>query len=200
MGHETFTVDFDEIFKQPEYEDTDMYIDILKLTPEMILEKFGQPDVIWCSPPCQSFSVAAIGRNWTKDGDTYTPKTESAILSMKIVQHTLYLLKELKPKYYFIENPRGMLRKMDFMQELERYTVTYCQYSTDLPLEQRRMKPTDIWTNHPDPQFEPPCKNGAPCHVAAPRGSSTGTQGLKNAIERARIPEDLCKHIVKICE
>lgn len=62
------------------------------------------------------------------------------------------------------------------------------------------MKPTDIWTNHPDPQFKPMCKNGAPCHAPAPRGSKTGTQGLKGAAARAVIPHALCEHIAEICE
>jgi hypothetical protein len=61
------------------------------------------------------------------------------------------------------------------------------------------MKPTDIWTNHPDPQFKPPCKNGAPCHEAAPRGSQTGTAGIKDKLMRAKIPAELCKHIAEIC-
>jgi hypothetical protein len=61
------------------------------------------------------------------------------------------------------------------------------------------MKPTDIWTNHPNPKFKPQCKRGMPCHEAAPRGSQTGTQGLQNAIEKARIPEELCIHIEKLC-
>ncbi len=62
------------------------------------------------------------------------------------------------------------------------------------------MKPTDIWTNHPNPKFKPRCHNGDPCHDPAPRGSQTGTQGLKGAMERARIPEGFCDHIVDICE
>lgn len=62
------------------------------------------------------------------------------------------------------------------------------------------MKPTDLWTNHPNPNFLPMCKNGQPCHESAPRGSKTGTQGLKCKVDRSRIPEDLCKHIVKISE
>ena len=62
------------------------------------------------------------------------------------------------------------------------------------------MKPTDIWTNHPNPNFKPMCKNGDPCHVAAPRGSKTGTQGLKGSKERSVIPQQLCEHIVSICE
>ena len=83
---------------------------------------------------------------------------------------------------------------MDFMQDLPRYTVTYCQYGD------KRMKPTDIWTNHPNPNFLPMCKNGDKCHESAPRGSRTGTQGLQNSAERAIIPEALCEHIVEICE
>ena len=83
---------------------------------------------------------------------------------------------------------------MNFMKGLPRYTVTYCQYG------ETRMKPTDLWTNHPNPQFKPMCKNGDSCHEAAPRGSKTGTQGRKNAKERSRIPKLLCEHIVDICE
>lgn len=89
---------------------------------------------------------------------------------------------------------------MDFIRELPRYTVTYCQYELDKPVSERRMKPTDIWTNHPKPEFKPPCKNGDKCHAAAPRGSRTGTQAQKNAKEKGIIPEALCKHIVEICE
>lgn len=90
-----------------------------------------------------------------------------------------------------------MLRKMTFMQkynEAGRYTVAYCQYGDD------RQKPTDIWTNHPEPNFKPMCKRGAPCHVSAPRGSRTGTQGRKSYLEKSMIPEDLCKYIVEIVE
>ena len=83
---------------------------------------------------------------------------------------------------------------MDWIQDFPRYTITYCQYG------ETRMKPTDIWTNHPDPKFKPACKNGDTCHVSAPRGARTGTQGLKGAIERSKIPVDFCRHIVDICE
>ena len=83
---------------------------------------------------------------------------------------------------------------MAFMQGLPRYTVTYCQYG------ERRQKPTDIWTNYKNPDFKSPCKRGAPCHDAAPRGPKTGTQALKNAKEKAKIPVLLCEYIVDICE
>lgn len=66
-------------------------------------------------------------------------------------------------------------------------------------LKKERMKPTDIWTNHPDPGFKPPCHYGDPCHNKAPRGTKLGTQAIKGSMDRARIPEQLCEHIVEIC-
>ena len=189
-GHKCYTIDNNEYFRDT----TSLIIDILKVTPEMIIKEFGKPDIIWASPPCTAFSVASIGCHWTGGKNAYVPKTEFAELSKKIVIHTIELIKALKPKFWFIENPRGVLRKMPFMQELPRYTVTYCQYGDT------RMKPTDIWTNHRYPRFKPMCHNGDHCHVSAPRGSKTGTQGLKNNIIRSIIPQELCKHIVDISE
>jgi hypothetical protein len=34
-------------------------------------------------------------------------------------------------------------------------------------------------------------------HEAAPRGSRTGTQGLKGNYDRSKIPQQLCEDIVK---
>ena len=61
------------------------------------------------------------------------------------------------------------------------------------------MKPTDIFTNYPNPNFKQPCKNGDKCHQSAPRGSRTGTQGLSNSIIRSEIPKELCDYIASIC-
>lgn len=122
------------------------------------------------------------------------PKSEFAKISDELLEHTKYLIERLRPELWFIENPVGGMRKVDIMQMLPRYTITYCQYGDN------RRKPTDIWTNCKDPQFKPMCKNGAPCHVSAPRGSKTGTQGLKNSIERARIPVEFCEHIYALCK
>lgn len=190
-GHEVFSVEWDKKF-----ENIDLYEDVLNVTAKDILEKFGQPDVIWASPDCTTYSVSAISHHRRKNPETgnLDSITEYATFCDTVNNHVLELIKELKPTYYFIENPRGAMRKMVWMQKIPRYTVTYCQYG------ERRMKPTDIWTNHPDPRFKPPCKNGAPCHDAAPRGSRTGTQALKGSVERSKIPVALCRHIVDICE
>ncbi len=190
-GHEVFSIEWNK-----DFENIDLYDDIMNVTAEMIIEKFGHPDVIWASPDCTTFSIAAISHHRRKNSETgnLDPVSDYAKFCDKVDQHVLDLIRELKPKYYFIENPRGGMRKMTWMQGLPRYTVTYCQYGD------KRMKPTDIWTNHPDPQFKPPCHNGDKCHEAAPRGSKTGTQGLNGSIDRSRIPSKLCEHIVEICE
>lgn len=189
-GHEVYSVEWNK-----DFEDIDLYADILTVTAEQILNEFGRPDVIWASPDCTTYSVSAISKHRRKEPNgNLRPVTEYAEFCDLVNRHVVELIKLLKPKYYFIENPVGGLRKMDFMQDLPRYTVTYCQYG------ERRQKPTDIWTNHPNPNFKPMCKRGAPCHDAAPRGSSTGTQALKNAREKAKIPVLLCQHIVEICE
>ncbi len=148
------------------------------------------PDIIWASPPCTCFSVASIGKHWNKDR---TPKSENAKKALILLSHTIELIEELKPIYYFIENPRGMMRKLPMMSIFPiRNTVTYCQYGD------KRMKPTDIWTNCFSWKPKPPCKNGDSCHVSAPRGSRTGTQGM-SLIEKWHIPHDLLYEILRAC-
>lgn len=189
-GHEVFSIEWDK-----QHENIDWYEDISKVTAQDILEKFGKPDVIWASPDCTSYSIAAISHHRTREDDgNLTPKSDYAKFCDKVNQHVINLIKELNPTYYFIENPRGGMRKMRFMKDLPRYTVWYCTYGDT------RAKPTDLWTNHPNPKFKLPCHNGNKnCHhESAPRGSKTGTQGLAK-VDRSRIPDELCKHIVKIC-
>lgn len=189
-GHEVFSVEWDK-----DFENIDLYKDIYNLTAGEIIEKFGRPDIIWASPDCSSYSIAAISHHRRKEENgNLAPISDYAKFCDRVNEHMLDLILTLSPSYWFIENPRGGMRKMDFMHGLPRYTITYCQYGDS------RMKPTDIWTNHPDPRFKPMCHNGDPCHIAAPRGSKTGTQGLKGAKERSVIPPLLCKHIVDICE
>lgn len=172
------------------YENINYAVDILQFDIHNVPFK---PDIIWASPPCTTFSVASLGHHWTGGKKGYIPKTENALLGIEIAQATLNIINQFNPKFWFIENPRGLLRKMPFMLSLKRHTVTYCQYGDN------RMKPTDIWTNSNLWQPRPMCKNGDTCHTAAPRGSNTGTQGKKNAYERSKIPNELCIEILKSC-
>lgn len=150
------------------------------------------PDIIWASPPCTSYSIAAIShhRDGQKPRTPFAEKSDRMIAKVHdIIDHFIAINPDL---VYFIENPRGMLRKMDFMRRhVIRRCVTYCQYGDN------RMKPTDIWTNTLVWNPRPMCKNGSPCHEAAPRGSKTGTQGLKGNYQRSKIPNELCLEILQ---
>jgi hypothetical protein len=184
LGWEVFSSDFEA------FEGIDYQIDILKFDVSKVPFK---PDIIWASPPCTGFSVAAIGRNWEKTETDAIPKTDTARLGIELVKKTIEIIEHFQPQYFFIENPRGMLRKLEIVQRFKRQGVTYCQYGDD------RMKPTDIWTNSDKWIPRPMCKNGDSCHISAPRGSSTGTQGLANAYERSKIPKELCLEILQSC-
>ena len=190
-GHEVYSIEWDKNF-----ENIDWYEDIGKITAQDIIERFGKPDVIWASPDCSSFSIAAISHHRRKNLETgnLDPVSDYAKFCDKVDQNVLKLIKDLNPTYYWIENPVGGLRKMIWMQDIPyRYTTTYCQWG------EKRMKLTDLFTNYPNAYF-PRCKNGDPCHESAPRGSKTGTQGLKSSKERSVIPDRLCDYIVKLCE
>ena len=182
LGHEVFSSDIND------FPGIDYLCDILMFD---IKQMPFQPDMVWASPPCTGFSVAAIGHHWTGGRGAYIPKTETAKLGIQLLRETLRIIDEINPKVWFIENPRGLMRKMPELEGRHRNTVTYCQYGDT------RMKPTDIWTNSRTWNPRPMCKNGAPCHEAAPRGSRTGTQGLKGNYERSKIPNDLCIEIIK---
>jgi len=168
--------------------------DVRELTAREIIDVLGgRPTVIWASPPCTAFSVAAISRNW----ENRMPKSDKAYLGMELLAHTLRLIIQLKPEKWYIENPRGMMRTLPIMEFLPRRTFTFCQYGDNA------QKPTDVWTNvhvfHPRK-----CSPGAPCHDAQPRGYrkkletgayKKGTQGKANAKERGTLPPKFCEEV-----
>jgi site-specific DNA-cytosine methylase len=198
-GHKVLSVELNPVFTLPPYNYDQWTMSVADLkADEIISELGGAPDIVWASPLCTTHSIAAISthRQQGEDGLLY-PKSDKAKEHDLLLLKTLKLIQELKPKYWFIENPRGGMRKSPLMQGMMyRYTVTYCSYGDS------SMKPTDIWTNHPNPEFKEMCFNGnTNCHhQPAPRGSKTGTQGKKGNLERSIIPKELCKHIVKLCE
>jgi len=190
--HEVFTVEINPEFKP------DLCKDIMEVTADEILEKFGRPDIIWASPPCTTFSVASLRHYWING----KPKNEKTLHGIAIVMKTIDLIRQLNPRFFIIENPRGMLRKQDFMKYLPRDTVTYCQYGA------KTQKPTDLWNNL-NHDFRPMCKPGSKCHEAASRGSRKGIQGINNSfsnmgsrgkVMRAVVPSELCLEILQLAE
>ena len=186
LGMNVFSVDWEK------YKDIDLCIDVAKLKKEDVP---FIPDVVWASPDCTTYTIAAISthRNGTE------PKSEYANKCDITNQHFISLIKEwldINPNMvFFIENPRGMFRKMPFIQEFNRHTIWYCQYGD------KRAKPTDIWTNSKNWMPRPICWNGNKnCHhEKAPRGSKTGTQGKNGSYERSKIPNKLALEILKSC-
>ena len=183
FGYETKTLDNEDQFN------ADFTMDIMDFDVSMLGDY--KPDIIWASPPCQKFSVASFSTHWNPNR---VPKNENTVKAMDMVKKTVKIIQELNPKYFYIENPRGVLRKLDIITKHNfiRNTIWYCQYGDE------RAKPTDIWTNDYLWRPKPVCKNGnRDCHhQPAPRGSRTGTQGLKNAYERSKVPEKLCEEII----
>ena len=57
LGYQVFSSDLIN-FEKIDYVTSILDFDINKVP--------FQPDIIWASPPCTAFSVAAIGKNWTK--------------------------------------------------------------------------------------------------------------------------------------
>ncbi len=184
LGYQVFSVDWKPYDK----------IDFVGDVQNMVIQDVPFiPDAVWGSPDCTTYSIAACSTHRT---NSIEPKSEYAKKCDAVNQHFIYMIKEwlaINPNLvFFIENPRGMLRKMPFMQEFQRHTIWYCKYGDD------RAKPTDIWTNSKIWQPRPMCHNGnKDCHhQPAPRGSKTGTQGRKGSYQRSMIPEELCYEIL----
>jgi len=194
FGHDTFCIEFDKRFE------CDLHADIMHVEPYMLPARFRTPDVVWASPPCKGFSVCTIGRYWRKVGDTGVPKHPVSIASHALLRRTFWLIMELNPAAFIIENPMGMMRKVLPASVLPRFEVTYCQYLQHLPPEERHMKPTDLFSSLTTWTPRPKCKPGDKCHAPAPRGSKTGTQGKKDWLERSKVPDALCLEVMRACE
>lgn len=103
-GHEVYSVEWNK-----DFENIDLYADIGTVTAEDIISKFGRPDIIWASPDCTTYSIAAISHHRKKNEKTgnLDPVSDYAKFCDTVNKHVLDLIKELNPKYFFIENPRG---------------------------------------------------------------------------------------------
>ena len=112
--------------------------------------KIYQPedfDIIWASPPCDTFSnlrKSWIGRKLKcHHGEVCTKEliqNDIDTIGLPILRKTEEIIDYLKPKYYFIENPQTGQMK-DYITK-PFYDVDYCKYA-DWGYKKR----TRVWTN-----------------------------------------------------
>lgn len=93
------------------------------------------PTIIWASPPCQSYSVAAGGKHRTKDD--MRPKTPEGVLGLKLLNKTVEIIQHflgLNPSMkYYLENPDGLMKYEPILTTLTGHMkmVSYCKYGFD---------------------------------------------------------------------
>lgn len=135
-GHSVTTLDIEPKFKP------DICADILSIDS---ISKLGTFDIILASPPCQAFSKAAGNTNFDTAEDTRQlyPKKKASVRSVAIAWHTIYLLYASDARFFVIENPMGLLRRIIGRPQAE---IAQCAYGLDYK------KPTDLWGRLP-PSF-----------------------------------------------
>lgn len=178
------------------FDGVDHVADILDLA----MSSIPRADGALASPDCTAFSVASLGKHWTGGTRAYIPKTPKAHNRMALVHQVVAFMEALVARddmaFGMIENPRGMLRKLQILDRYDHAQVSYCRYG-DI-----RMKPTDLWGVPKFPSTWVPremCHNGNPDHEAAPRGAKTGTQGLEKQA-RSHMPYDLSLEVCLAAE
>lgn len=113
-GHEVISVEWDKNF-----ENINEYCDIGTLTAEYLTEKYGKFDIIWASPDCSSYSIAAISHHRRKNEETgnLDPYSDYAKFCDNVNKNVKKLIEDLKPKYYFTEKP-----KMEYFEWVDKKT------------------------------------------------------------------------------
>ena len=103
----------------------------------------GYFDIIWASPECKvysTFNFMLIGRVWKDKDELLERQRRDSIF----INKTIEIIEYLKPRYYFIENPKGSFiwRYINNKEYLSKFVdVDYCYFGYDYK------KPTKILTN-----------------------------------------------------
>lgn len=149
----------------------------------------GHFDIIWASPPCDTFSTLRrswIGRKLKVFGDNIVTAemldNDMEENGLPILNRTIEIIDYFNPKFYFIENPKT--GKMKNYIKLPFYDVDYCRYGLEYK------KSTRIWTN--STTFIPRVCNCVGKHKESIGGH--GTKTCKNISQlnlKYRIPSQL---------
>lgn len=194
IHHEVITVDV-----EPRFNPT-ICKDVMELQPKDF-SQYGQFDVILASPPCNCFSIASVYRHWDKT--TKKPKDEQTKQAIRLVGHVLWLIINLNPRFWVLENPRGMLRNVLGKPQITTFFASWQDWEERQDslkafhdVRKPSFKATDLWGVFPEGiKWQKPKD-----WVKAPRGSKVGTQGIKDKDLRAKIPYGLSFAICIACE
>ena len=149
------------------------------------------------------------------------PKNDAARYYARMVEHTMDIIRGLDPKFWVMENPSGMMKRLPVLAEdpsIERREISYCRYGMTY------MKPTTLWGGFPPSlELHPVCKTrpnknnplqgqevvepetgwifitdeyGDPCHEKAQRGARTGIQRITSYAEKSLVPTDLSRAVL----
>jgi len=136
LGYEVLSLDMDG--------NADINIDILEWDYKQY--PVGYFDIVWASPPCNTFSNLRrswIGRKLKYFGDVVVTAemldNDMMEVGMPILRKTEEIIDYFNPELYFMENPKTGKMK-DFVNR-PYYDVDYCAYGFVY------RKTTRIWTN-----------------------------------------------------
>ncbi|KAL7572266.1 hypothetical protein ACA910_011793 [Epithemia clementina (nom. ined.)] len=180
-----------------------LQMDILELDPATHLPFV--PDVIWASPPCQTYSILAGGTHRGKEPGSFNKTPESHDhdrLFTKMVQIIAWAMAKHPHLVVVLENPKGLLQHMPLMEELEervvpnleKVEVHYCTFGRD------EKKPTHLWTNDDKLKFHLrryTCSKSR-CQV---HREHVGTRELnRSGTDVAAIPKEMAEEVAHVVD
>lgn len=114
FGYEVVSVDMDSRWNADIVVDVDTW-DYRAAFPE---PDRGNFDTVFAAPPCTEYSRAL------------TTRPRCLEKSNRLVRRTLEIIEYLRPRCWFMENPRtGLLCQQTMVQSLRYVDVDYCQFS-----------------------------------------------------------------------
>ena len=129
LGYEVVSLDL---------KNADINCDILEW--DYTIYPTGYFDVIWASPPCNTFSNMRKCRIGKHGYTNETLQKDIDNIGLPILRRTEEIIYYFQPKYYFIENPQT--GRMKEYIDKPYYDVDYCKYA-----DWGYRKRTRIWTN-----------------------------------------------------